>query len=132
MGRDLVPVQPPRTAFHPGFVRAILGLAFVFIIGAWTFLSGSGYIGLVAGVVTFFTIMVLAIPYDLWRIKTEHDKRGAELAPGSFREWLRSDVEIWDDRLSGREAMITALLPIGAVAVGALLFALAFQIGTHG
>ena len=132
MAKDLVPVQRPRTDFHPGFVRAFLGLALVFIVGAWTFLSGSGYIGLVAAVVTFFTAMVLAIPYDLWRIKAAHDQRDAQLAQGSFRNWLHSDVEIFNHRLSGRDAMITALLPIGAVAFGALLFALAFQISTAG
>lgn len=127
MANELVPVRHARTDF-----RAILGLALVFIAGAWTFLSGSGYIGLVAGVVTFFTVLVLAVPYDLWRIKAEHDGRNARLAGGSFKEWLNSDVEIWDDCLSGRDAVITALLPIAAVAVGAVLFALAFQIGTSG
>lgn len=129
MAKALVPTRRTRTDFHPGFVRAILGLALIFIAGAWSFLSGRGYIGLVAGVVTFFTLLVLAIPFDLWRIKAEHEHRSG-MSPGSFREWLNSDVDIWQDRMSGREAMITALLPIAAIAIGALLFALAFQIGT--
>jgi len=132
VANDLVPVRRPKTDFHPGFVGAILALGAVFILGAWAFLSGRGYIGLVAGVVTFFTLLVMAIPYDLWRIKSGHDGGNARLARGSFREWLNSDVEIWDDHLSGREAMINALLPIGAVAIGAVLFALAFHISTGG
>ena len=132
MANDLVPVRRSNADFHSGFVSAILALCVVFIVGAWSFLSGRGYIGLVAGVVTFFTLLIMAIPYDLWRIKAEHDGRNARLARGSFREWLNSDVEIWDDQLSGREAMINALLPIGAVAIGAVLFALAFHISTAG
>jgi len=131
MANHLVPVGRKRTAeFHPDLVRVLLGLAAIFIIGAWSFLSGGGYIGLVAGVVTFFTLVVLAIPYDLRRIKAQHD-RPPPAQRGSFRDWLNNtDVDIWQDRMRGREAMITALLPIAAAAFGALLFAIAFHIAT--
>ena len=121
-----------RSDFHPYFVRALLGLALIFILGAWSFLAGTGYIGLVAGIVTFFTLVVLAIPLDLWHVKSQHEKSDGNISSGTFREWLSDDVEIWDDRMSGREAMITALLPIAAVAMSAVLFAIAFQLGTSG
>jgi hypothetical protein len=134
MTKALVPV-PNRTsvAFHPTVVKGILGLAAIFILGSWAFLSGQGYVGLVAGVVTFFTLVVLAIPFGLWRIRSSYDHHSA-LEPGhryrSFGEWLKTDMAIWQDRLNGREAMITALLPIAAVALGAVLFAVAFHIAT--
>jgi hypothetical protein len=130
MGKALVPIgRRPTTEFHPGVLRVVLALAAVFIAGAWGFLAGSGYVSLVAGIVTFFTLVVLAIPFDLWRIKAEHDS-SAQLPRGSFHDWLNTDMDVWQDRMSGREAMITALLPIAAVAIGALLFAIAFQIAT--
>jgi hypothetical protein len=134
MAKALAPV-PRKTsvAFHPTVVKGLLGLAAIFILGSWVFLSGSGYVGLVAGVVTFFTLVVLAIPFGLWRIRSNYDHHSA-LEPDrrykTFGEWLETDMAAWQDRLAGRDAMITALLPVAAVALGAVLFAVTFHIAT--
>ena len=130
MGKALVPIERKATTeFHPAVLRVVLALAAVFIIGAWGFLAGTGYVSLVAGVVTFFTLVVLAIPYDLWRIKADHE-HSPQLSKGSFGEWLRTEMVVWQDHLSGRDAMITALLPMAAVAFGALFLAITFQLVT--
>lgn len=122
----------PATEFHPYVKWLMVGLGLIFVLGAWSFAAGSGYIGLVLGVVTFFTLVTLAIPLEIRRIQRNHTDGAREERAGSFREWLARDFVSRQDRMSGREAMITALLPLAAIAFGAILFAIAFQFVTHG
>jgi len=51
--------------------------------------------------------------------------------PGSLREWLAGDVDTWQARLSGRDAIVAILLPILAGAVGMTAFAIVLHIAVH-
>ena len=49
----------------------------------------------------------------------------------SFRDWLAGDFDTWQERLSGAAAAITLLSPIAAAAIGAIAFAIVFQVISH-
>ena len=121
------------SALHPRVTFLILGLGGLFVIGAWSFFTGSAYVGLVLGVVTLFTLIVLLIRFELGRIWRNHPEavpRENREPAGPFRQWLAGDVEVWEDHMKGLDAAITALLPLAAVGVGAVLFAIAFRFVT--
>jgi hypothetical protein len=69
------------------------------------------------------------IPLLLW-LTWKHQQAPQATLQGSmrFRDWARGSTEIWQGRVKGADAAINALLPIAAVAIGMVLFGIAFDI----
>ncbi len=123
--------RPTKTLFHPIVYRAIIALAAVLAVSAWGFFADSET-GYVLAVVSGFVFMIVALPSLLWRIRRHgHDPRlredGSSEKPGSLMDWMRSDFETWQERLTGWDAAASILLPIAACAFLMLTFAIMFQ-----
>ena len=112
-------IRPKRRStdrFPPRIYIALAGLVFVFVIAAFGF-GDHGYTDYLLAVVVGFFVMAMGVPYLLWltwRRQTADDRSNTE----TLRDWSRGDYEIWQCRLTGREAAIQVLLPIAAVALG--------------
>ncbi|MGH7032508.1 MAG: hypothetical protein ACREFL_02110, partial [Stellaceae bacterium] len=123
--------RPAKTLFHPIVYRVIIALAALLAVSAWGFFADSET-GYVLAVVSGFVFMIVALPSLLWRIRRHgHDPRlrqdGSSERAGSLMEWLRSDFETWQERLTGWDAVAASLLPIAACAFLMLTFAIMFQ-----
>jgi hypothetical protein len=94
-------------------------------IAAWGF-AGPGYADFSLSVVTGLLIVVVAIPYIIWRAG-----RASTGDPGddqmSFSEWRASQFETWQDRQKGATAATEIILPIAAAAIGMTAFAVVFH-----
>lgn len=124
--------QKLNTSFHPTVVGVLIALAAIFVFCAWGFLAGGGYVTWVAVIVSFFFIVVLSIPFGLWRIRSRHRLGRQPAGSGEgFRQWLHEDMDVFGDRLEGRVAMVTALIPIAAAALAAVAIAVVFQVVTR-
>src|SRR5262249_25903553 len=67
----------------------------------------------------------VGIPLVLTRIGRRSAGAAFEgAAGGSFRDWRRGDFSVWRSRVRGSEAAIEILLPLAAVALGMLAFAI--------
>lgn len=103
---------------HPLIYAAMTALALWFILAIWASFDQSGYTGWLLAVVTGFILMAIALPFVLSRV----GRGGAESGPASgqraLRPWLAGAFETWQGRLSGADAMVQILLPIGAAAIG--------------
>jgi hypothetical protein len=115
----------PSTDRLPIAVYALLiGLVAWMALAAWGF-AGAGYADLTLAVVTGFLIMVIAIPYVLWRVWRANT--GAPENPVGFGEWSAGQFETWQDRVKGADAVVEITLPIAAAAVGMTAFAIVFH-----
>jgi hypothetical protein len=118
---------PVSAALHPWIYRAMVGLALVLAVAVWGFFTTPGN-GFALTVVSLFCFVAVAIPTLLWQIWRRHPERHpGDTEPESFALWREHEVEIADERVTGRQAAIEALLPIAAVAFGMALFALALH-----
>jgi hypothetical protein len=111
---------------HPAVYGIIIGLAVVFLAGAWSFFGSGHYTGLVLVVVTLFFIFAVGIPGELGRIWTNHHGEAGrpQAPPVPFRRWLRGEFTFRRERLKGSDGAAEALLPIAAVAISMVLFAI--------
>lgn len=120
------------TRIHPAIYRAIVGLALVLILSIWSF-AGTGYSGLAIAVAMLFVAVVLILSYVLSRIARRRAALLQERPPteGLWR-WLSEDFDAFSGRLKGWEALTTLILPLAAVSLGMMVFAiiLHFDIGS--
>jgi hypothetical protein len=116
---------------HPRVYKLMLALVVVLIAGIWGFFLGGFGTGFVLVVASLFVIWAFALPYGLARI-SHHDEDSdstrahAPVGPedaSPYRDWARREITIGESRVRGRDATIEALLPIAAVALGMLAFA---------
>jgi len=119
---------------HPVIYRIIIGLGVVLILGIVGFAGGTqAYNGLVLMAASLFVVVAIGIPLLLSRIWQRH--RTGEERPERFRDWLRDEVEIWQGHLNGGDAIAGILLPITAVSVGMVIFAVVLNLiapaGSH-
>ena len=116
-----LPVPHIRTnELHPFVYRAI-------VLSVWALFSRGAYEGLTLSVITLFFFILVGIPVVLWLTwlrNTELNEQHGNVAP--FREWSSRSFETSTGGISGREASMQILLPIGAVAVGMTIFGLVF------
>jgi hypothetical protein len=121
---------------HPFIYKLIVGVAAWMALAAWGFFRQSGYIGLVLAVITGFLLVVVGIPYILWRIwrggRSEMRTPAEREGEGSLGDWLNGDLDIWQGRLKGLDAMVSILLPLMAVAVGMTTFAILWRLVVDG
>jgi hypothetical protein len=124
--------HPVTNRIHPYVFRAIALLALWFVLGAWGFFAPTGYVGLALAVVSAFVLVAVGLPFVLSRFARKRIALDPTARrPGSLREWLAGDVDTWQERLSGRDAIVAILLPILAGAVGMTAFAIVLHIAVR-
>ena len=120
--KNAQPVHRRSDRFHPMIYKAMVVLALLLVVAAWGFFQHGDPTALLLAVVTIFFVVALGIPILLWRIwdRNAHAARPAR----SYRDWASGEFGIWQDHVKGRSATIEALLPIAAVAIGMVAFAI--------
>ncbi len=116
---------------HPVIYKAIVAVAFWMLLAVWSFFSDSGYTGLILATITAFTVIVVAIPYELWRLwrrSRNSLEEGREAPARPFRDWLKGELNIWQGSLRASDAAILVLTPLLAGAIGMTIFAIIFRI----
>jgi hypothetical protein len=99
------------------------------VVAAWAAFARRGDTSENLVMVTFLLFVAVMIPLLLW-LTWKHQQAPQATLQGSmrFRDWARGSTEIWQGRVKGADAAINALLPIAAVAIGMVLFGIAFDI----
>jgi len=116
-------VHHSTNRLHPLIYRIMVGLGVVLILGIYGFAGGNQtYNGLVIVAAILFVVVAIGIPLLLSLIWSRHHTNGNP--PGRFREWLHGELEIWQGHLHGTDAIAGILLPIVAVSVGMVIFAI--------
>jgi hypothetical protein len=123
-------MQPdPKSAstdkLPPLIYLAIVGLVAWMALAAWGF-AGPGYADVALTVVTGFLVIVIAIPFILWRVSLAHDDVSDKTKIG-FRDWASGQFETWQERVKGSNAAVEIILPIAAAAIGMTAFAIVFH-----
>jgi hypothetical protein len=119
--------RPTATLFHPLVYRAMIALAALLAASVWGFFADNST-GYLLAVVSGFIFMVVALPYQLWRVRRHgHDPRLDGQKSRPLSEWLASDFDAWQERLRGWDVVAGSLLPIMACAFGMLAFAIMFR-----
>ncbi|HXE29044.1 MAG TPA: hypothetical protein VN656_11045 [Stellaceae bacterium] len=129
-----VPVSPKVSSrnlavrLHPAIYETIAALALLFVIGAWGFFAPNDTYYLLA-IVTGFIFVAVFLPFQLWRVQRHgHDPRDTSLSHRSFWNWLDAELDVWQGRIKGRDAAAGILLPVAAVAIGMICFAIIINI----
>jgi hypothetical protein len=111
----------------PVIYLALIGFVLWMVLAAWGF-AGPGYADVALVVVTGFFVIVIAIPFILWRVWRAN--RAPPDAPESrirFADWAAGQFETWQDRVKGANAATEIILPIAAAAVGMTAFTIVFH-----
>ncbi len=125
------PTHHSTNRLHPLVYRIIIGLGAVLIFGIYGFAGGhQAFNGLVIVAAILFVVVAIGIPFLLSRIWWRH--HADDSPPEGFREWLRDEFETWQGRLNGADAMAGILLPIVAVSVGMVIFAIVLNLVAPG
>jgi hypothetical protein len=119
--------------FHPAVFRAIVGLGALFVAAAWGF-AGGGITDMLLVVVSGFVLASTGLVTLLWLTRRRHprdDLGDRESHLDSFGRWAHRDVETSTGPVRGSIATIETLLPIAAVAVGMVAFAIVLHFAGH-
>lgn len=109
---------------HPWVYGAIAGLALCYVFAIWLGFAASEYTDYLLTIASCFVIGAMALPFVTWQVWRADHKRSGAGKDLSFRQWARGEFEIGQGRVSGAAATVEVLLPIAAVAVGMLAFAI--------
>jgi len=106
---------------------ALVGLVAWMVLAAWGF-AGPDYADVALTVVTGFFVIVIAIPFILWRVwrANRPPSDAPERTPG-FSEWAAGQFETWQDSQKGSNAAAEIILPIAAAALAMTVFAIIFH-----
>jgi hypothetical protein len=115
--------RPRSSALHPLIYKLILGLTALLVVASWTFI-GAGYGAFSFVVVTIFAAITTGLMLSLYRIWSHRPHGHA----GKFHDWAHGEMELWQGRLKASDAAIMILLPIAAVAIGMVLFAVVLHL----
>jgi hypothetical protein len=125
------PTLSPRSTvsrLHPLVYKAIAGLAFLFVAAAWGF-AGTSYTEYLLAVVSGFFLLAVTLPWALWRTWSGNSQGNRDdRLQSRLRIWSASDFETWTGKMRGKIALVEALLPIAAVALGMMAFVVALHI----
>jgi hypothetical protein len=111
---------------HFGVYKAIVVLGALFVLAAWGF-AGQGLTDMLLVVVSGFFPVCIGLVSLLWftRPRDPRDVLGDRPGPReSFGDWAGHDVDTSTGLVRGSIITIEALLPIAAVAIGMVAFAL--------
>jgi hypothetical protein len=110
---------------HPRVYKAMVGLAVMWIVATLAFWVDASQTGDAFLFAVVLIVVAVAIPLALMRIGRHSQGAGFERAAGgSFRDWQRGELSVWGSRLRASEAAVQILLPLAAVAIGMLVFAI--------
>jgi len=124
--------QPDRLVqdhIHPAAFKTMAAFAIMMIAASWVFASDSYATVYPLLIVSAFILGSLGLPV-LFRRARRWDTRPWRGSPPpavtgrSLSDWAADDLRISQGRISGQDAMIQAVLPIAAVGIGMLLFAI--------
>jgi hypothetical protein len=120
------------TAFHPGVFKGIVVLAALYVLAAWAF-AGGGFSEMVLAVVSYVFLLAVALVSALWLTRRRHPRRDLGEGEGtdSFGSWTSREVDTSTGPVRGSLATIETLLPIAAVAVGMVAFAVVLHFAGH-
>jgi FtsH-binding integral membrane protein len=111
----------------PLIYLALVGLVSWMVLAAWGF-AGPGYADVALVVVTGFFVIVIGIPFILWRVwRANRTPTEAQQQPTRFEDWAAGQFETWQDSVKGSNAAAEIILPIAAAAVGMTAFAIVFH-----
>jgi hypothetical protein len=126
------PARPELTVsnqLHPLIYAGMAALVALFVVSAFVFADG-GYADYLLAVVTGFFIIVMAIPFILWRVW--RGQGGQRIADGeTLREWSDGECDTWQSRIPAREAAVMSLLPIAAVSFGLAAIGVVLMLVEH-
>ena len=127
------PVHRMLGEFHPGVFKAVIVLAALYVLAAWGF-AGHGSTDMLLFVVSGFFLLSAGLVSLLWQTRRRNPRkdlgdRVCEL--DSLGNWVCRDVETSTGPVRGSTAMIETLLPIAAVAVGMVAFAIVVHFAGH-
>jgi hypothetical protein len=118
-------IRPASRQLHPRVYAAIAGMALCYVAAVWIGFAGNGYTDYLLTIASFFVLGSLALPFIAWRVWRSNRKRTRSQAErSSFRRWAKNDVDVGQGHVRGATAAIEVLLPLSAVAVGMLAFAI--------
>jgi len=113
---------------HPAIYLTIVCLALVFIASAGTFAADNDSYYVIA-IACGFIVAAVGLPYQLLRVRRHgHDPRDSSLSHRTLWGWLNADLDIWQERIRGKDAAAAILLPIAAVAIGLLCLTIVMHI----
>jgi hypothetical protein len=114
---------------HPMVFRVVLALAALLIVSVWWGFSGPGYQGLTLMVVTLLVVVTVVLSSVLRHIARRRGGTGG--APG-LKRWLGGVFVSNSGQEPARDAALELLLPILAVSVGMLVFAIVLRVAVPG
>lgn len=114
---------------HPVVYRAVVALAVLLVFSVWWGFAGPGYQGLVLMAVTLFVIVTVTLSLVLRHIARR--RGGTDDEPG-LKRWLGGEFVSNSGREPTPEAALELLLPIVAVSVGMLIFAIVLRVAVPG
>ena len=116
--------RPVSDELHPVVYKAMIGLAIVLILSIWS-LSGTKDENLIRAVISALIFFAVLIPTAAWWTWRRHrSSAAAEQGAETFSDWESEEFVAWQDRMTGRAAAIQVLLPLAAVSLGMLAFAI--------
>jgi hypothetical protein len=115
---------------HPRVWTLLIGFAAWFAIAVWSF-AGGGLSDYLLVIVSGFIFVVVTLQLILSRVGRKNEVT-AQDAQTSLRDWTKFDFETWQGRLTGTEAALQILLPIGIAALGMTAFGIVFHIAERG
>lgn len=119
--------------FHPVVYKTMAAFALAMVVGSWGFVSQGYPTVYVLAVVSGFVLGCLGLAYLVRRVRHGDRRPWRGSAPPaetgeSFAHWSNAHMQVWQSRIKGRDALIQATLPIAAVGIGMMLFALALEV----
>src|SRR5262249_48617852 len=124
--------RPERRELMSLVFKAVLVLAGLFVLAAWGF-SGGGLTNVMLAVVSYVVAVYALLMTLLWLTRRRHPRPdlGDAQGPDMFGQWTRRHVETGTGPVPGKLAAIETLLPIAAVAVGMVAFAVVLHFAGH-
>ncbi|MGH7000879.1 MAG: hypothetical protein ACREEA_05175 [Stellaceae bacterium] len=124
-----MPNGPHSTdSLHPLIYRVMIGLGVVLWLGIHGFVGGNqANDGLVLVAASLFVIAAVAIQLVMSRIMRRRRAAGA-IRSERFRDWLSEEFQLWHDHLKGGDAAFAILLPLVAVSVSMVIFAIELHV----
>lgn len=119
--------------FPLGLFKLIAALAGLYVLAAWGFAGPGDTAPLLAVVSLFFGLAVglVALLYRTRRCHGRTELGEEECRVESLAEWIGREVETSTGRLRGSAATTQIVLPLAAVAVGMVLFAVTVHFAGH-
>jgi hypothetical protein len=115
--------EAPSPRLHPRIYLIMLALAVLLVVSIWGGFFGTGaYDTISVAAASLFVAMAVLLPYQLWRVAL---RRRMPEERRSFAAWLAGDFETGSDRVKAAIAAVEVLLPLSAVAIAMMAFALA-------